>query len=357
MGTGNLPGVERRSFGEVGGGGEAALFTLTGASGTAAAITDYGGIVVSLRTRDRLGRLGEVVLGHETLEGYLAQGNRAYLGALVGRYANRIAHGRFTLDGRSFSLARNDGPNHLHGGAHGFDKVIWSARAAVTARGPRLELSRVSPDGEEGYPGRLAVTVAFTLTEDDALELEFTARTDAPTHCNLTHHGYFNLDGGPDVLEHLLTMPARRFLPVDAGLIPTGELRPVAGTPMDFTRPRPIGARLHDEDPQLGLAGGYDHCFALDQAGAGLVPAARLEGPVSGRVLEVLTTEPGLQLYTGNFLDGTTRGRGRVHGRHAGLCLEAQRFPDTPNHPDFPSTVLRPGETYRATTVYRFSAH
>jgi aldose 1-epimerase len=355
MGTGNQPGVERRAFGEVGGGGEAALFTLTGGSGTSVAITDFGGIVTSLRTRDRQGRLGEVVLGHETLDGYLAHGNRPYLGALVGRYANRIAAGRFTLDGRAFSLACNDGPNHLHGGARGFDKVLWSGHAAVTARGPRLELSRASPDGEEGYPGRLAVAVAFTLTEDDALEIDFTASTEAPTHCSLTHHGYFNLDGGRDVLEHVLTIQAGRFLPVDAGLIPTGELRPVTGTPMDFTRPRPIGARLGDADPQLGLAGGYDHCWVLDRGHPGLVPAARLEGPASGRVMEVLTTEPGLQFYSGNFLDGTTGGRGRVHVRHAGLCLETQHFPDTPNRPDFPSTVLRPGEAYRTTTVYRFS--
>ncbi len=350
--------MERWPFGEVPGQGPAELFTLTGAGGLTAAITTFGGILVSLRTRDREGRLGEVVLGHDRLVGYLAGGNRPYLGALVGRVANRIAGGRFTLGWlgcRTWELARNGGAHHLHGGARGFDKRLWEASAAMTRRGPCLRLSRVSPDGEEGYPGRLEVSVEFTLTDDGALELGFTGTADAPTHCNLTHHDYFNLDGGGDVLDHRLTVHARRFLPVDDGLIPTGELRPVSGTPMDFTAATVIGARIDAGERQLRLAGGYDHCWVLDRPGGGLALAARLEGPASGRVLEVLTTEPGLQVYTGNFLEGTTGRDGRALGRHAGIALEAQRFPDAPNRPEFPSTVLRPGEVYRATTVYRFA--
>jgi len=350
--------IERRPFGETPAGARADLFTLTNAAGTSVDVTSYGGIVVALRTRDRHGRLGDVVLGHDTLDGYLADGNRPYLGALVGRYANRIAGGRFTLDGRDHQLACNNGPNHLHGGRRGFDKALWSASAGGTARGERLELSLVSPDGEEGFPGRLELSVAFTLGEDDALSLDYAATTDAPTLCALTHHGYFDLDGGPDVLGHRLTLHAGRFLPTDAGLIPTGELRPVAGTPMDFTEPTTLGSRIDADDLQLRLAGGYDHCFVLDGAGGGAAgdpsPAARLEGPRSGRVLEVLTTEPGLQLYSGNFLDGTIAGKGgRVYGRRSGVCLEAERFPDSPHHPEFPSAVLRPGQTWRCTTVYR----
>jgi len=311
---------------------------------------------VALRSRDGAGRPGHVVLGHETLGGYLA-GNRPYLGALVGRCANRIAQGRFTLDGRVHELACNDGPHHLHGGMRGFDKVLWSASAGTGPSGASLELRRVSEDGEEGYPGRLDVAVTFTLGEDDQLRLDYEATSDAPTHCNLTHHPYFNLDGTPDVLGHVLTLRAGRFLPVDAGLIPTGELRPVAGTPMDFTRPAAIGARIGADDEQLRRARGYDHCFVLDRGGQGLAPAASLAGPASGRLLEVLTTEPALQLYSGNFLDGTLTGRGgRVYGPRAGLCLETQHYPDAPNHPAFPSTVLRPGQVYRSTTAYRFSA-
>jgi aldose 1-epimerase len=311
--------------------------------------------VVALRTRDREGQLGDVVLGHATLDGYLA-GNGQYLGALVGRYANRIARGRFTLDGRDFQLACNDGLHHLHGGLRGFGQVTWSALARPGAHGASLELGRTSQDGEEGYPGRLAVTATYTLNDDDELRLDYAATTDAPTHCSLTNHGYFNLDGSRDVLEHLLTLHARRFLTVDAGLIPTGELREVAGTPMDFTSPTAVGARLGVDDEQLRLARGYDHCWVLERRGAGLAPAATLVGPVSGRRMEVLTTEPALQFYSGNLLDGTLTGKGgRVYGPRAGLCLEPEHFPDSPNHPDFPSTVLRPGQAYRSTTVLRFT--
>lgn len=331
------------------------LYTLTNRHGTSVAVTTYGGIVVALRTRDREGQLGDVVLGHATLDGYLA-GNALYLGALVGRYANRIARGRFTLDGRDFQLACNDGLHHLHGGLRGFGEVTWSARAGAGAGGASLELVRTSEDGEEGYPGRLAVTVTYTLSDDEELRLDYAATTDAPTHCSLTHHGYFNLDGSRDVVGHLLTLPARRFLTVDAGLIPTGEVREVAGTPMDFTSPIAVGVRLGADDEQLRLARGYDHCWVLERRGAGLAPAATLVGPVSGRRMEVLTTEPALQFYSGNSLDGTVIGKGgRAYGPHAGLCLEPEHFPDSPNHPDFPSTVLRPGQAYRSTTVLRFT--
>jgi aldose 1-epimerase len=347
--------IERRPFG-IAGGTAVELYTLANGRGSSVDIATYGGIVVALRVPDRGGRLGDVVLGHDSLEGYLRSPG-PYLGALVGRFANRIAGGRFTLDGREHQLARNEGPNHLHGGTRGFDKVVWSARAAETPRGPSLELSRLSPDGEEGYPGNLSVSVAFTLSEDDALHVEAEATTDRPTLCSLTHHDYWNLDGGPDVLGHVLTIRAGRFTPVGPGLIPTGELRAVGGTPMDFTRPTAVGARIGDADEQLRLGRGYDHNYALDGDGGGPALAARLEGPGSGRVLEVLTTEPGLQLYSGNTLDGTVAGKGgRIHGPRSGLCLETQRFPDAPHHPTFPSAVLRPGERYRATTIYRFSA-
>ena len=311
--------------------------------------------MVALRTRDREGQLGDVVLGHDTLDAYL-EGNGPYLGALVGRYANRIARGRFTLDGHDFQLACNDGLHHLHGGWRGFGKVTWAAQASAGASGTSLELTRTSEDGEEGYPGRLAVTATYTLNDDDELRLDYAATTDAPTHCCLTHHGYFNLDGRRDVLGHLLTIHARRFLAVDAGLIPTGELREVAGTPMDFTTPMAVGARLGADDEQLRLARGYDHCWVLERQGAGLVRAATLVGPVSGRRMEVLTTEPALHFYSGNLLDGTMTGKGgRVYGPRAGLCLETEHFPDSPNHPDFPSTVLRPGQAYQSTTALRFT--
>jgi len=352
----DTPTVERRPFGALPDGTPVELYLLSNGRGTAVEVATYGGIVTSLRTRDAGGRLGDVVLGHDRLDGYLA-GNRPYLGALVGRFANRIAGGRFTLDGRVHQLACNDGPNHLHGGVRGFDKRAWSAQAGTGPSGAAVELGLVSEDGEEGYPGRLAVSVTFTLDEADQLRLDYAATADAPTHCNLTHHGYFDLDGGADVLDHVLTLRAARFLPVDEGLIPTGELRPVAGTPMDFTRPTAIGARLEADDEQLRRGRGYDHCWVLDGGGEGPALAATLDGPVSGRRLEVLTTEPGLQLYSGNFLDGTVVGRGgRAYGRRAGLCLETQHFPDSPNRPGFPGTLLRPGRPLRSTTVFRFSA-
>jgi len=313
--------------------------------------------VVSLETPDRRGRLGDVVLGHDDLAGYLA-GNRAYFGAVVGRYANRIARGELPLEGAVHALARNDGPNHLHGGRRGFDKVAWEARPVPGPDEVALELRYRSPDGEEGYPGNLAVTVTYALTDADELVFEAVATTDRPTVCNLAHHSYFHLDrpARPDVLGHLLWIDADRFTPVGEGLIPTGELRSVEGTPLDFRRPAAIGGRLPSAHEQLERAGGYDHNWVLNRTGGGLFRAARVVGPESGRVLEVLTTEPGLQFYSGNFLDGTVAGKGgERYPRHGGLCLETQHYPDSPHQPAFPSAVLRPGETYRTRTVYRFS--
>ena len=353
--TREAPSVSRRPFGALPGGAGVELYTLANGRGTAVDVATYGGIVTALRTRDAAGRLGDVVLGHDALDGYLA-GNGPYLGALIGRFGNRIARGRFTLGGRVHQLACNDGANHLHGGVRGFDRRPWSAEAATVPGGAALRLGLVSEDGDEGYPGRLEVSVTMTLDEADQLRLDYAATADAPTHCNLTHHGYFDLDGGPDVLAHVLTLHASRFLPVDEGLIPTGELRPVAGTPMDFTRPTAVGARLGADDEQLRRARGYDHCWVLD-GGGGLAPAAEVVGPASGRRLEVLTTEPGVQFYSGNFLDGTVVGKGgRRYGRRAGLCLETQHFPDSPNRPAFPSTLVAPGRELRSTTVFRFSA-
>ena len=327
------------------------LYTLRNATGSSVTIATYGATVVSLRVPDRDGQLGDVVLGYDGLQGYL--GSRFYFGAIVGRYANRIAGGRFGLEGRTFTLARNNGENHLHGGLRGFDKVVWSARPL---EGAALELRYLSRDGEEGYPGELDAVVTYRLADDDALEIEYQASASRPTICNLTHHGYFNLDAGKDILGHQLTLRASRFTPVRADLIPIGEMRGVAGTPMDFRTATAIGARIGSRDDQIALAGGYDHNFVLDREGQGLLSAATLRGPVSGRVLEVLTTEPGLQFFSGNFPDGEIRGKGgKVYGFRSGLCLETQHFPDSPNRPGFPSTALAPGELYRSSTVYRFS--
>jgi len=349
--------VDRRQFGALPDGTRVDLYTLANGHGTAVDVATYGGTVVSLRTRDAAGRLGDVVLGHDTLEGYLSAGNGPYLGALIGRFGNRIARGRFMLGGRVHQLACNDGPNHLHGGLRGFDKRVWSAEAGTGPEGASVRLGLVSEDGEEGYPGRLAVTVTMTLDDADQLRLDYAATADAPTHCNLTHHGYFDLDGGADVLGHLLTLHASRFLPVDEGLIPTGELRPVTGTPMDFTNPTAVGTRIDAADEQLRRARGYDHCWVLDGGGAAPALAAEVTGPASGRRLEVFTTEPGVQFYSGNFLDGSVTGKGgRRYGRRAGLCLETQHFPDSPNHPSFPGTLLVPGQAWWSTTVFRFSA-
>ncbi len=332
----------------------AQIFTLANRHGMRATITNYGGIVMALDVPDREGRLEDVVLGFDALESYF--GPHPFFGALIGRYGNRIAKGRFRLDDRDYVLATNNGPNHLHGGPRGFDRVVWAAELLVTNEGPSLRLSHRSEDGDEGYPGTLTATVTYTITENDELRIDYIAATDRATVVNLTHHSYFNLAGHGDILSHELFIDADAYTPVDASLIPTGELRAVLGTPFDFREPRPIGGRVHDPDPQLRLANGYDHNFVLVPRNAGLRLAARIHEPRSGRIMEVLTTDPGLQLYTGNGLDGSLIGtKGLPIERHAGLCLETQHFPDSPNQPTFPSTRLNPGEEYSSQTVYRFS--
>jgi aldose 1-epimerase len=320
-----------------------------------ASVIEYGAIITSLRTPDRHGQIGDVVLGFDRLDGYLA--HSPYLGAVVGRYANRIAGGRFSLDGATYELACNDGANHLHGGRRGFDKALWRGTVIDDDGSPGVAFSYVSEDGEEGYPGRLEVEVTYVLTSPRDLRVRYRAVTSATTIVNLTQHSYFNLStSAKEVLDHRLTVKASRFTPVDAGLIPTGELRSVEGTPFDFRSERPIGARIGAPDVQLAVAGGYDHNFVLDRDDdRSMVLAARVVEPESGRTLEVDTTQPGLQVYSGNFLDGSIVGKGeRRYGRRAGLCLETQHFPDSPHHPAFPSVVLRVGERYFQETVFRF---
>ncbi|MCC7463895.1 MAG: galactose mutarotase [Gammaproteobacteria bacterium] len=337
-------------------GAEVALYTLTNANGVAVSITPWGATLVGLKVPDRHGKPADVVLGFDSLAGYL--GKHPYFGGIIGRFGNRIARGRFTLDGKPYSLAVNDGENHLHGGKAGFDKRLWQARAVQSPYGPGIEMTYASADGEEGYSGKLAVTVTYTLNDANELRIDYQATTDKPTVVNLTNHAYFNLagEGAGDVLGHVVQINAARFTPTDAGLIPTGELRSVKGTPFDFTAPHAIGERIHGADEQLKFGIGYDHNWVLDGVAGTLRLAARVSEPRSGRVMEVLTTEPGLQLYTGNFLDGSIRGKsGRIYGHRTAFCMETQHFPDTPNKPAFPPTTLRPGQRYHTTTVYRFS--
>ena len=342
--------VLRAPFGKTADGTAVELFTLKNDNGIEVAVSNYGGLIKSIRTPDRSGAFADIVLGFDTLEGYL--GEHPYFGAVLGRYANRIAFGRFTIDNVPHRLAMNNGPNHLHGGVKGFDKHVWQPEILA---GNSVRFSRVSPDGEEGYPGTLQVAVAYSLTNYNELIIEFQATTDQPTHVNLSQHTYFNLAGGGDVLGHLLTIDADRYTPVDRSSIPNGVLAPVRDTPFDFRKPTAIGARIAAKNPQIEHGRGYDHNFVLNREGDALELAARVVEPVSGRILEVATTEPGVQLYTGNFLDGRIVGKGGVaYERHAGFCLETQHFPDTPNKPDFPSSLLRPGSTYSSRTVYKF---
>jgi aldose 1-epimerase len=348
-------GITTKAYGKTAAGTPVNLYTLTNSNGIEATITNYGGIVVSLKTPDRRGTMADIVLGYETLDEYLKDSR--FFGALVGRYGNRIAKGRFTLDGREYTLARNNGENALHGGLKGFNKVVWTAKPVTRKEGPALELTYVSKDGEEGYPGTLTATVVYTLTDANELRIDYQAKTDKPTVVNLTNHSYFNLggQGEGDILKHEVMLNADRFTPVDSTLIPTGELRPVEGTPFDFRKPMSIGARIEANDEQIRFGKGYDHNFVLNGQAGTLRLVARVTEPSSGRVLEVSTTEPGVQFYTGNFLDGTARGKGgKVYNFRYGFCLETQHFPDSPNKPSFPSTVLRPGETYTSTTVYKF---
>jgi aldose 1-epimerase len=331
------------------------LFTLQNDAGMQATISTLGGTLTSLLVPDKSGRPGDVVLGFDTLPSYTSElfiKENTYFGALIGRYGNRIAQGRFTLDGQPYQLPINNAPNSLHGGPLGFDKQVWQATPGTSADGPTLTLSYVSNDGEEGYPGTLAVQVVYTLTHDNVLRLDYSATTDRATVLNLTSHSYFNLALGstPTILDHVLTLYADRFTPVDATLIPTGELQAVAGTPFDFTAPHAIGERIGQ------VPGGYDHNWVLaEQQRPQPALAASVYEPVSGRTMDVYTDQPGVQCYTGNFLKGNLIGKnGVVYGQHAGFCLETQHFPDSPNQPQFPSTVLRPGETFRSTTEYRF---
>jgi len=341
-------------FGTTPDGVAARIFTLTNKNGLEARVTNYGGIVVSLKTPDRNGAMADIVLGFDALAGYISSPS-PYLGALIGRYGNRIGHARFTLDGVEYKLAANNGENSLHGGTHGFNQKIWTPRELPDGG---LELTYLSKDGEEGYPGNLKVVVAYRLTDANELKIDYSATTDKDTVLNLTNHSYFNLkgEGQGDILGHLVTLNANRFTPVDAGLIPTGELRAVSGTPFDFTKSTAIGARIEQNDEQLKLGKGYDHNWVLNNGGKTLNLAARVVEPSSGRVLEVYTNQPGVQFYTGNFLDGTIKGKGgKAYQQRYGFCLETQHFPDSPNKPKFPSTVLKPGQRFHSTTVFKFS--
>lgn len=346
--------ITKKEFGKTPEGAIVDAYTLKSAGGLELTVITYGAIVQSLVVPAKDGSKSEVTLGFDTLEGYL--GKHPYFGAVVGRYGNRIAKARFTLNGKAYTLAGNNNGNHLHGGLKGFDKAVWSAQEVVSAEGAALELKHVSPDGDEGYPGALTVTVRYTVTDANEVKLHYTATTDKDTVVNLTNHAYFNLSGGDNILDHQLKLAAGKFTPVDAGLIPTGELKPVAGTPFDFTQPAAIGARIDANDEQIKRGGGYDHNFVLDSGGGTLALAAEAYDAKSGRVLQVSTDQPGVQFYTGNFLDGTLKGRGgKAYGKRAAFCLETQHFPDSPNQPNFPSTVLKAGATYDTTTVWKFS--
>ncbi|MGB9835117.1 MAG: aldose epimerase family protein [Candidatus Saccharicenans sp.] len=325
------------------------IFTLENSQHLKAVLMNYGATLVSLFTPDRKGNLADITLGYDSFESYL--GPHPYFGATIGRYANRIAGGKFKLEGKEYSLATNEGPNHLHGGRKGFDKVIWEAEQVGNSHSIGVQFKYLSPDGEEGYPGNLNCQVTYLLTENNELHISYLASTDRPTHINLTHHSYFNLagQGEGDILGHELQILASRYLPVGEGLIPTGELLSVEGTPFDFRQPVKIGERISQ------VPGGYDHNYVLDHQGI-LNLAARVFEPESGRLLELYTTEPGLQFYSGNFLDGSIKGKaGKIYGKHAAFCLEPQHFPDSPNKPHFPTTILRPGEVYRSLTIFKFS--
>ncbi|MGB6476518.1 MAG: aldose epimerase family protein [Candidatus Sulfotelmatobacter sp.] len=349
-------GVQKQSFGTREG-RPVNLYTLTNSHGVEVRAMNYGGIIVSIRVPDRKGEFADIVLGHESLEGYIP--NPPYIGAVVGRYANRIANGTFTLDGKTYTVPKNDGPNTLHGGVtRTFDKVVWDD-APLKGSKPGVTFTYLSKDGEEGFPGNLTAKVTYTLTDDNELVIDDEATTDKATPINLSQHSYFNLagEGSGDILNTELMLNADRFTPVDKNLIPTGELRPVKGTPFDFTTATRIGARIDDNYEQLVLGHGYDHSFIINRKGDGLELAARAYEPTSGRVLEVFTTQPAVQFYTGNFLDGTVTGKhGHVYKRRDAFCLETQHYPDSPNHPDFPSTILRPGQTFHEKAVFKFSA-
>lgn len=350
------PSFKKGVFGKTADGKSVEIYTLKNSKGAETQIITYGGSVISLKMPDRNGKFADVVLGYDSIADY--EKNQSYIGALIGRYGNRIAKGRFSLDGKEYILAKNNGENHLHGGPKGYDKVVWTARPTIDKRGANLELAYLSRDGEEGYPGNLSIKVVYSLTENNELKIVYSADADKDTVVNLTHHSYFNLAGAGsgDVLNHQLTLYADNFTPTDNGSIPTGELKSVKGTPFDFLTPTAIGARINQTDEQLKFGNGYDHNWVLNKTDNSLTLAATVLEPVSGRVLEVSTTEPGIQFYSGNYLDGAIKGKnGQNYPRRTGFCLEAQHFPDSPNKPNFPSSVLKKGQTYLQTTIYKFS--
>jgi aldose 1-epimerase len=346
---------EKKPFGKVDG-KDVELFTLTNAKGLVMTVTNYGGIVTSFLVPDKAGKMADIVLGYSDVDGYVK--NNPYFGAIIGRYGNRIGKGKFTLEGKQYSLSINNGENTLHGGAKGFDKVVWNAKEVKSAGAAGVEFTYASKDGEQGFPGNLSATVVYWLTNNNEFKVEYTAVTDKPTVVNLTQHNYWNLsgEGSGDILSEELMLNADRYTPVDAGLIPTGELAAVKGTPMDFTKPAVIGSRINADFEQLKFAKGYDHNWVLNQKKPGVMThAATLYDPKSGRVMEVTTTEPAIQFYSGNFLDGSIIGKiGKPYGFRNGLCLETQHYPDSPNKPAFPSTTLKPGQAYTTSTVYKF---
>lgn len=346
--------ISQAPFGFLPDGRAATLHTLTNPNGLVVKITDFGGIITHIHTPDRDGNLADIVLGYDSVEPYVD--DSPYFGALIGRYGNRVCDGRFTLDGKQWQLPVNNGKNHLHGGPDGYHKVLWNALPFQEGDSVGLTLTYRSPDGEQGYPGTLDVVVIYELNSANELVMHFDAVTDKPTPVNLTQHAYFNLAGQGDILGHELMLAADGFTPIDSTLIPTGEVAPVDGTAFDFRAPRTIGSRINQEDEQLRNGSGYDHNFVLNKKGArGLTLAARVRDPASGRVLELLTEEPGVQFYSGNFLDGTLSGKGCNYSLRSGFCLEPQHFPDSPNQPAFPNTILRPGEEYATVSIYRFS--
>jgi aldose 1-epimerase len=347
----NEMSITKESFGQTPDGQEITLYTLTNPNGIKAKIMNYGATLVSLEMPDRDGSLADITLGFDTLDGYFTE--HPYFGVIVGRYANRIGKGRFVLDGVEYKLATNDGSNHLHGGIKGFDKVVWKVNEVKANDNiAAVKLSYLSKDGEEGYPGNLACSVVYTLTKDNELRIDYEAKTDKTTVINMTNHAYWNLagQGNGDILGHELMINADKYTPVDEGLIPTGEIKNVKDSPMDFTKPMAIGSRIDE------VKGGYDHNYVLNSGGGKLTLAARVYEPTTGRVMEIYTIEPGIQFYSGNFLDGSITGKsGKVYKKHYGFCLETQHFPDSPNKPKFPSVVLKPGEKYTTVTVHKFS--
>lgn len=346
--------ITKKEFGKTQSGKTADIYTITNDKGCEVKITNYGGIVVSLTVPDKKGKLGDVVQGYDTLEQYIK--NSPFFGALIGRYGNRIAKGKFTLKGKTYTLAVNNDANHLHGGIIGFDKVLWDVKEIKQDNAVGLEMSYLCKDGEEGYPGNLKVNVKYLWTNDNELKIEYAATTDKTTVVNLTNHSYFNLAGKGDILKHELMINADKFTPSDDTQIPTGEIRDIKGTPFDFTKPAKVGARINEDNEQLKFGFGYDHNFVLNNSDGSLRKIASVYESTSGRLMEVLSTEPAVQFYSGNHLNETMVGKGgKPYKKRSGLCLETQHYPDSPNKPEFPSTVLEPGQKYSTTTIYKFS--